>query len=126
MSLCRRLHQHCCAFVGKRVWLLGFIAHEAPSQRIKATFHSKCVALQCRLAPAMIALLIADFDEKPTWKDAEVLNGLDLGHVAYRVRNEKERWGKRRDDKTQSRNWKQEKTRAITCVMIESCEWRGH
>ena len=109
------------------MWLLGFIAHEAPSQRIKASLHSECMALQCRLAPAIVALLITDLDEKPTWKDAEVLDGLDLGHFANWVRDEKERRGKRRDNKVQSRKkWKQEKTRAITCAMIESCEWRGH
>lgn len=38
------------------------------------------MALQCRFAPAIVAVLIADFDEKPTWKDTEVLNGLNLGH----------------------------------------------
>ena len=76
------------------------------------------MALQCRLAPAIVALFITDFDEKPTWKDAEVLDSLDLGHVDNWVREEKERRGKRRDYKVQSRKkWKQEKTRAITCAI---------
>lgn len=68
------------AWIGKCAWLLGFIAHEAPSQRIETAFHSKGMTLQGGFTPAIIALIIADFDEKPTWKDAEVLDSLDLGH----------------------------------------------
>ena len=76
-------HQPMCAYFGRCVYLLSFISHKAPSQRIETAFHGECMALQRRFTPAMIALLIADFDEKPTWKDAEVLNGLDLGHSDF-------------------------------------------
>ena len=69
-----------CAYVRKCICLLGLIAHKAPPQRIEAAFHSERMALQRRFTPAIIALLVADFDEEPAWKNAEVFDGLDLGH----------------------------------------------
>ena len=79
-----------CAHVQKCIWLLGFIAYEAPYQRIETAFHRECMALQCRFTPAIIAPLIADFDEEPAWKDAEVFDGLDLGHFGCWEGEEKE------------------------------------
>lgn len=38
------------------------------------------VPFEGTLAPAIVAVLIGDFDEEPTGKDAEVLDGLDDGH----------------------------------------------
>ena len=96
MSLWRRAYQQICTYVRKCIFLLGFIAYEAPSQRIEAAFHSECMALQCRFTPAIIALLIADFDEEPAWKDAEVFDGLDPGHFGCWEGEEKEARGNRR------------------------------
>ena len=91
------------------VWLLGLIAYEAPSQRIETAFHSECMALQCRFTPAIIALLIADFDEEPAWKDTEVFNGLDLGHVDGWGGKERETEGRRREKAWESRKNREEK-----------------
>ena len=98
MSLWRRAYQQTCAHVRKGVWLLGFIAYEAPSQRVETAFHSECMTLQCRFTPAIIALLIANFDEEPAWKDTEVFDGLDLGHFGSWEGEEEETRGNRREE----------------------------
>ena len=85
------------------------------------------MAFQCRFTPTIVALLVADLDEQPSWKDAEVLNGFDLGHFDGRSREEKERRGSWGEEKKESRitGLKMEKTHVFACAMTESCEWRG-
>lgn len=79
----KRIYQQMRAPFRKCVWLLGFIAHEAPSQRVETAFHSERMAFECRFTPAIIALFIGYFDEEPTWKDTEVLDCLDLDHFEW-------------------------------------------
>ena len=88
------------------------------------------MTLQGGFTPAIIALIIADFDEKPTWKDAEVLDGLDLGHFdgwgGEGKKGHADRREKGKEEKKQSRKKRKKKsTHAIACAMTESCEWRG-
>ena len=60
--------------------LLGLIADKALSQGIKTAFNSLCMTFEGSFAPAMLTLLIADFDKEPTRQDAEILNGFNLWH----------------------------------------------
>ena len=79
------------------------------------------MTLQGGFAPAKIALIIADFDEKPTWKDAEVLDGLDLGHldcwgeVGRRKRGGEETGGRRREKRKRQSRKKRKKESRYPC-----------
>ena len=86
------------------------------------------MALQCRFTPAIIALLVADFDEEPARKDTEVFDGLDLGHFGCWEGEEKERGGKWREKFERRREDQGEEVcnrMQWLCAMTESCEWRG-
>ena len=72
------------------------------------------MALQCRFTPAIIALLVADFDEEPARKDTEVFDGLDLGHFGCWEGEEKERGGKWRE-KSREGGRIREKKYVIAC-----------
>lgn len=56
------------------------------------------MALQCRFTPSIIALLIADFDEEPAWKDAKVFDSLNLSHFGCQEGEEEETRGNRKEE----------------------------
>ena len=56
------------------------------------------MALECGFTPAVIALLIANFDEEPAWQNTKVFDGLDLGHFGCWEGEEEETGGNRRQE----------------------------
>lgn len=58
----------------KRAELLGLKALKTLNQGVKAALDSLGMTFQGRLSPAMIVVLIADFDEQPARQDTEILD----------------------------------------------------
>ena len=58
----------------KRAGLLGLKAPKTLNQGVKAAFDSLGMTFQGRLSPAMVIVLIADFDEQPARQDTEILD----------------------------------------------------
>lgn len=64
----------------KRAGLLGLKAPKALNQGVKAAFDRLGMTFQGRLSPAMVVVLIADFDKQPARQDTEILDGFDFHH----------------------------------------------
>lgn len=58
----------------KRAGLLGLKAPKTLNQGVKAAFDGLGMTFEGRLAPAMVVVLIADFDEQPARQDTEILD----------------------------------------------------
>lgn len=65
--------------------LLCLVAGEALDEGVQASFNRLSVTFQGRLPPTVDPVLVDDLYEKPPWKDAKVLDGLDFGH-AYEIK----------------------------------------
>ncbi|BAE54861.1 unnamed protein product [Aspergillus oryzae RIB40] len=60
--------------------ILGLVSLETLAQRIERSFDGFCVPFEGAFTPAVVSIFIYYFDEKPSGKDSEILDGLDLGH----------------------------------------------
>lgn len=63
-----------------RAGLLGLKAPKTLNQGVKAAFDSLGMTFEGRLSPAMVVVLVADFDEQPAGQDAEILDRFDFHH----------------------------------------------